>query len=511
MQEESKRLLNDSELSKSLYELHSKVITKKVGENLETSKLDGSGVNIAFIDQGFDKNMSEFGEVGKGRYKCHMTCIKNEDGTYEIVERTDDRDYEDNFHGNTAADLAAGKKCGIAPNANVYFFEINSNNEDKDYNKRVKAILEYIKTNQKDLKLDVISHSAGTSEEVLKIADDIRDNYGCEYINSGVLWKNYFPGREKNGETFEAEFVESARAVPGVYENENGQFLKNEEAMSIPVEGRTSIQVIKDKKGNVEESRKYNGAMCGASYAIPQLVGWLVLARQMNPKISLEDFIAKTKELQHTNSKGKLYTNPIEVIEKMWEEQREGTIEDTIQQIIKKAHDSKLTGYELAKFVHIELGKAIYYDNNYSVKKDDEGNETKISKVRDKNMLQESTDSSKYSQICKGMAEIYARILNKLGIQAKAVGVAEKGLTHEVSVDEAKHYYTAFKIGEQEYAQDYLIESALARIKIGEAEIADIMPGICHIEEYTKRAEKGLKETKLSNDFLSTILRRRCK
>ena len=80
----------------------------------------------------------------------------------------------------------------------------------------------------------------------------------------------------------------------------------------------------------------------------------------MNPKISLEDFIAKTKELQHTNSKGKLYTNPIEVIEKMWEEQREGTIEDTIQQIIKKAHDSKLTGYELAQFVHIELGKTIY-------------------------------------------------------------------------------------------------------------------------------------------------------
>lgn len=109
------------------------------------------------------------------------------------------------------------------------------------------------------------------------------------------------------------------------------------------------------------------------------------------------------------------------------------------------------------------------------------------------------------------MAEIYANILNKLGISAQAVGVAIKGLTHEVSVDEAEHYYTAFKIEEQEYAQDYLIESALARIKIGEAEIADIMPGICHIEEYTKCAEKGLKETKLSNNFLSTIFRRRCK
>ena len=342
MQEESKRLLDDSELSKSLYELHCKVITKKVGENLETSKLDGSGVNIAFIDQGFDKNMSEFGGVCKGRFKRHMTCIKNEDGTYEIVERTNDRDYEDNFHGNTAADLAAGEKCGIAPNANIYFFEINSNSEDKDYDERVKAILEYIKSNQEDLKLDVISHSAGASKEVLKIADDIRDNYGCEYINSGVFWENYFPGREISGETYEAGFVESARAVPGIYENKNGQFLANKEAMAIPVEGRTSIQVIKDKNGNVEESRKFNGAICGASYAIPQLVGWFVLARQMDQKISLKDFIAKTKELQHTNSKGKLYTNPREVIEKMYDEReaskfRENDPKVSIEDVVRNA------------------------------------------------------------------------------------------------------------------------------------------------------------------------------
>lgn len=184
-------------------------------------------------------------------------------------------------------------------------------------------------------------------------------------------------------------------------------------------------------------------------------------------------------------------------------------MENTIRQIIEKAEDSKLTGYELAKFVHIELGKAIYYDNNYSVKKDDEGKDTNLSQTRDKNMLKALTDSSQYAQICKGMAEIYAGILNKLGIQAKAVGVAEKGLTHEVSVDEAKHYYTAFKIGEQEYAQDYLIESALARIKIGEAEIADIMPGICAIEEYSQRAQKGLMETKLSSDFLKDVFRRK--
>lgn len=360
MEEAAQRLLDNGILSKSLKELHNKVITKTEGEKIKTSKLDGSGVNIAFIDQGFDKNMSEFGEVGKGRLKRHMTCIKNEDGMYEIVERTDDRDYQDNYHGNTAADLAAGEKCGIAPNADVYFFEINSNGEDKDYDERVKAILEYIKTNQKDLKLDVISHSAGASKEVLKIADDIRDNYGCEYINSGVSWKNYFPGREIDGKTYEAGFVESARAVPGVYKNENGQFLANEEAMAIPVEGRTSIQVIKDKNGNVvKESRKFNGAICGASYSIPQLVGWFALARQMNPKISLKDFIDKTKELQHTNSKGKLYTNPREVIEKMYEERetrkyRENDPKISIEDAVRNAINQGIATEDTTRARNIE-------------------------------------------------------------------------------------------------------------------------------------------------------------
>lgn len=66
--------------------------------------------------------------------------------------------------------------------------------------------------------------------------------------------------------------------------------------------------------------------------------------------------------------------------------------------------------------------------------------------------------------MCKGMAEIYAEILNSAGIEAKSVGTTMKGQTQEVSENEAKHFYTLFKTGEQEYIQDFLMESALILI-----------------------------------------------
>ena len=106
-------------------------------------------------------------------------------------------------------------------------------------------------------------------------------------------------------------------------------------------------------------------------------------------------------------------------------------------------------------------------------------------------MLREDTDKSQKAQICKGMAEIYAKILNKVGIEARAIGIEKKGETQEVGEDEAKHYCAVFKIKEQEYVQDYLMESALMRIKIGEAEMTENMPGMCPIEEYKERVREA--------------------
>lgn len=182
---------------------------------------------------------------------------------------------------------------------------------------------------------------------------------------------------------------------------------------------------------------------------------------------------------------------------------------DLIKKIIDTAKamksNAEITDYDIAKFVHIELGKIIYYDNNYTAKLGNEKTETNLSQSRKSTMLKAATDKSSKAQICKGMAEIYADILNELGIEATAIGVEKKGETKELNENDAKHYCVRFKIGNQEYIQDYLMESALMRIKVGEAQMAENMPGICSIEDYATRGPKSLMQTNLSTQYINSI------
>ncbi len=184
-------------------------------------------------------------------------------------------------------------------------------------------------------------------------------------------------------------------------------------------------------------------------------------------------------------------------------------MEDIIKRIIDKAIEMKnysnITDLDIAKFIHVELGKIIYYDNNYSSQKEDNEQETQLSVKRKENMLKSNTDKSTKTQICKGMAEIYAEILNNIGIEAKSVGTNMKGQKQEVSENEAKHFYTLFKVGDQEYVQDFLIESALMRIKVGEAELAEKMPGICLLDEYEKYGQISLKQIDLAKEYLKNV------
>lgn len=42
----------------------------------------------------------------------------------------------------------------------------------------------------------------------------------------------------------------------------------------------------------------------------------------------------------------------------------------------------EITDYDIAQFVHIELGKVMYYDNNYSAKLENGKGETELSSTR---------------------------------------------------------------------------------------------------------------------------------
>ena len=110
-------------------------------------------------------------------------------------------------------------------------------------------------------------------------------------------------------------------------------------------------------------------------------------------------------------------------------------MENEIRQILQEANILKSNGKsskKIAEFVHIELGKLIIYDNNYSIgfeydlSKNLESGKTRASKIRQQNILSEKSNIESRNQVCKGMAEIYTAILTELGIDAKVVAVQSK-------------------------------------------------------------------------------------
>ena len=204
-------------------------------------------------------------------------------------------------------------------------------------------------------------------------------------------------------------------------------------------------------------------------------------------------------------------------------------MEDKIKSIIDKATKLKKSGISdlyIAKLVHIELGKILIYDNNYTANfnKEDDKEPTQITKDRQAMILGEKTDIFKNSQVCRGMAEIYVAILNKIGINSKVMGIEKKGDVegalredgtiidvpeiYDCSFNDnleiitgkneksngyiSSHYCAKVEIDGLEYIQDFLIDSALFRIKVGEASINDSIPGFCLKENYESRAKQSL-------------------
>lgn len=204
-------------------------------------------------------------------------------------------------------------------------------------------------------------------------------------------------------------------------------------------------------------------------------------------------------------------------------------MKDKVKDIIDRATELRRSGtsdLDIAKFVHIELGKILIYDNRYTANYNKESNEdlTQTSRKRQEMLLGKKTDVSEKAQICKGMAEIYVAILNAVGINSKVIGVESKGdvdgaikedgttidvpKIYDCSFDDnfeiitgkneksnnysAQHYYGIFAIDGIEYVQDFLIDNTLFRIKAGESPLNDNIPGLCLKENYKARAKQSL-------------------
>lgn len=219
-------------------------------------------------------------------------------------------------------------------------------------------------------------------------------------------------------------------------------------------------------------------------------------------------------------------------------------MENEIKRIIQNAENLRSEGYsdkQLAEFVHIELGKLIVYDNNYSIgfdcdiSQNFEGQKSKASEIRQKKILSEKSSIKSKEQVCKGMAEIYTAILSELGIDSKVVAVQSKeevegevrkdgsvidvpeiyrasfdsnfeihlGENEKNNDNPTQHYYTIVELDEGEFIQDFLTEKALTRIKIGESELSSELPGFHRKEEHRERTDP--QNDKISPEYVKKI------
>ena len=171
---------------------------------------------------------------------------------------------------------------------------------------------------------DMISASANTSIDTKTL--DILGELGCEFINS-KRFRDYFTwGRiNDDNEVVLDKYIEDILSMPS---NENSRLEVFKKilgsATMIPVTGRTSSYI--DDEGN--KVYKYNGSLCGNSFAICQAAGMFLLTRQIDPNIRYDGFVEIVKNQERLNSDGMMYVDTEEIINKVIERSKTKDTQD---------------------------------------------------------------------------------------------------------------------------------------------------------------------------------------
>lgn len=92
---------------------------------------------------------------------------------------------------------------------------------------------------------------------------------------------------------------------------------------------------------------KYNGSVCGASFAIPQIAGLFLLSRQIDKEIRFNEFIEIIKNLQMVNKDGTNYINANE--------------------LIKQVKKNRMIKMEKTKFFHDQKSDTFFKDKSTGV------------------------------------------------------------------------------------------------------------------------------------------------
>lgn len=322
-----KRLTYDSKTKfsqKQLEKFHPFDIIKqgKQFANIGETEFDGSGTTIAIIDRFSNISKKQFEGRTITVYRVSKDGVDkeplqpNEKGIFLENSSVEEDRLENGFHGNTVTDLAVGKECGIAQNANVVLFHVDgiNNQEAQD------AVLKFIDENKGEAEFtvpDVISISADT-----KIDEKTLNELGCAFINSGIFMKDFTWGRSSdNYELVRDEFIEYVLEEFGDSRKEVEKLFDGN--ILIPVMERTSSYI--NDAG--EKVYKYNGSFCGNSFAICQVAGLFLKARQIDKSLSFDKFVDITRGTAKSNDENMKYLDADRLIIKVRDEKNKNILD----------------------------------------------------------------------------------------------------------------------------------------------------------------------------------------
>lgn len=307
-----------------LLEQGKKFSNVKEEKGLHENGINGKGTSIAILDRYFDSSISEF----EGKVVKHIVLEKDRNGEnvaniiFERDKKNDFRKeykerYMDGSHGNTTVCLVAGSECGVAPETEMYIFSVGNISWEESKEMMLKYIVE------NNIKLDIISISADiqTSKEGQKMLDKL-EKKGCTLLDSSKFWNDFSWGRtSNNGEVVLLD--ELLKTISNRESDENSRIdkvIKNiPSTVILPATGRTNIHMGEDGK----PIYKYNGSLCGASYAIPQIAGLFLLARQIDSSIRYDEFINVVKNPKRLNPEGMMYVDAEEICKEISEREKQ--------------------------------------------------------------------------------------------------------------------------------------------------------------------------------------------
>ena len=244
--------------------------------------INGKGITVAIIDKPILPTHNEFDD--------RMTYVKV--GTPQT---------NPHFHGLACASILAGKTCGVASGAKIYYFATPDVGDNfKYYIDAINSIRRINKSLPSNEGIKIVSISDGIGEydrnwskwqETLKKAET--EGLVVVYSNllRGVTWGGCIPSSDGNN--------------PRNYKLSN--YLKGSTFVStfilVPGDFRTTAS------NNGDEQYIYWGEG-GFSWAIPYVVGLAALAWQVNPDLSFDKIMERLIETKTTTAEGRFIIDP---------------------------------------------------------------------------------------------------------------------------------------------------------------------------------------------------------